>query len=456
MKPTNPNRIRAIAFILLLASILVVKVNVRAQSESVTRSRYAYISDLSGDSFTLHFVDPRSLEIVESQTIIKPKSTASVAAFLSPNGQQIAFIPTGLFPVSEEFILYDVLTNNVQYVEAHIASSLLYASIGYLGSLHVFAWSPDSTYVAYQHNRDSLQGVEIYNVDTEMALDLFSDDKRYANLDWSADGTKLGFVSSQCRDDCLTYFHQYSFPSIGGKDIYEYLVGPHYFPLESLICNVNLSPNGAYISYTRMCDPLLFDTQKEVFIMDTSIGQIAQATDLTESAFPMTDPPNPELVGRLASYTTFWHDTDSLIIGAIYAQDRPNNLLAETFQYDVLTQSLTSISEFQVTEYVPNRTLNSIAISTTNGNAERIDIRIIPFSNILSFQNQTSYPAGCNLSWNTDNSLLAYIKQSNNAEECGQSAESIYFLDPAQNQLTEFSISIDNNDFVPVGWINVR
>ncbi|QPC82054.1 hypothetical protein G4Y79_20570 [Phototrophicus methaneseepsis] len=428
-------------------SLLILIVSGRDTFANAPKSSYIYlyVSDTTGETFTLNFLDTVSLTLDHQIQLAKPISFG-ITAFLSPDGKWVAFLPATPSETIENIILYDILNNETRSVPAHISANFLFDSAARVwGPSPSILWSPDSMKLAFigQINGDFTLGV--YEINTDETLYLPNTGSKYANLAWNSTSDELAVTAHTCDPICQPSIEIYNIPG-------QYLVsstnvlGPHGVFYPEYMCNLQWSPDSMHISLVSFCGFDSFEDLKEVYILDRQTSTLINATHLTDHALPMTDPPNPELVGRFAAYDTLWISDDTIIIGATYSETISSNRIAKTFLYNLNTQTLTSIGDVRGDEFALSA--SQIAISTSNSDETLQDVRIVSLSDIASLQTQNSHLPGCQLDWHPIDNVLAYTNHGDAGSYCRDPIQSLVFID--DDGMREYPIS----DIVPIGWVS--
>ncbi|QPC82052.1 hypothetical protein G4Y79_20560 [Phototrophicus methaneseepsis] len=130
--------------IVLSLLILIVSGRDTFANDPRTSYIYLYVSDTTGETFTLNFLDTVSLTLEHQIQLAKPISFG-ITAFLSPDGKWVAFLPATPSETIENIILYDILNNETRSVPAHISANFLFDSATRVwGPSPTVLWSPDS------------------------------------------------------------------------------------------------------------------------------------------------------------------------------------------------------------------------------------------------------------------------------------------------------------------------
>ncbi len=121
-----------------------------------------------------------------SQTNLTANASSDTAPHWSPNGQKIAFLSTRGAPA--QYNIWSMDANGANQTNLTNDATIERA---------VFAWSPDSTRIAYQVAGGSDDDISIMNANGTGKASVVDDDAQDQLLGWSPDGTRLYFVSER-------------------------------------------------------------------------------------------------------------------------------------------------------------------------------------------------------------------------------------------------------------------
>ncbi|MCA9895148.1 MAG: hypothetical protein KC615_19315 [Anaerolineae bacterium] len=438
-------------FVCLLLMLLLCVASISAQDDEPLQEYYAYISDSTSDGFVLSYMDMPSLTVARQvETDFWRPMYGYAVSFVSPDGKWVALVPARHSPDLVAIGLFNVATSQLQIVEAGVSEDFYGDYVSYIrGPSPIVAWSPDSAYLAFIGRLDSEYRVGIYDVQNEQIHWMESTGKQFASLAWNTTSTRLAVVAGHCEGICQSFIEVYDVASEALVASRKVLFGYGGFGIAEYICNLQWSPDGQQLSFVSLCGASsFFESPKEVYILDLPTGIVTNATHLTDVALPMTDPPNPDLVGRFAHYNSYWLDANRLLIGAVYSVNVPQNQVASTFVYDVDAQTLTHIGDGRAYEFAVDTVHGQLAITSLDNSEMLQDMRIVPLSAIETFPNVPTFPPGCNLSWNHDGSLLMYQIRMNDTIYCRGNTKSSAYVDAETGILTEFPLGGG-----PVGWV---
>ncbi|MBC7871383.1 MAG: hypothetical protein H7Y09_11145 [Chitinophagaceae bacterium] len=332
-------------------------------------------------------------------------------------------------------------------------------------ALKKFTWSPDSRFLAFSQGYASGNDIFLYSLESETTLNLMNDGRNRHYLAWSPDSQKIATISQQCitSEDCSLNLDVINVAQSVRESSVNLVVT---LPEIGFGYDPKWSPDGRYVSFVKKA-PLLDSSivPAEVLIWDTQNRVLTQATHFTSAAFED---------GRYgladASYTTFWHDRDTLLIGASYWTDATGTRFG-TYVYEVGEDLLTPLFDTFLTNGAQNPTNNQIAgrfttIDPANSPESRrpdAENRVTLFTldaaeatNIISQIDVMDITTiACFFSWSPDGSVFVYHIPVNFCFDL--TSEDLVIVDAATGTYQEFSLplpeGVETLAVIPLGWV---
>jgi hypothetical protein len=422
-----------------------------------SQERYAYIVADTNGNYIIRIVDPQN-PMQATQWLTLPISSGEriQEAFPSPNNEWLLVFLSSDNNASNLY-LFNFYTGNMLPVATGI--SLLDRPDYLYAPVQNFSWSPNSRYFAINYaDSNGLASIFLYDVVQNEATHLNGLNTYYYRIAWSVNSANLATVKSVCdTSNCtktvveimdveskvVTQSIDYT-TSPAGNQIFEF-------------CQLHWI-NNLYLSFVNTCDVTGISIPKGAMILDV----------VNQTTMQITAPPPSNIAPDNLVHTAYFDNAviynNLLLIGSeISSGDSSirlgNSVETQTFVYSTASSILQQIS---------NRRLGGWAITQSNligyvafGYPESRPFGTFPQSigvEIGQFFGQTispivSGPGGCNLSWNTAETILAYVETDiSTLYLCSEHDTTIYFLNANDGSLKSHTPGIP---ILTIGWVNL-
>jgi hypothetical protein len=431
---------------LMLVSVSSVQPTVNAQT--ITVSRYSYLTQLAAGQLQLNQINPLNLNESFPPIPIATGSQSNVfMANSSPDGMWItiwSYSPSNLI-----LQLYNVntaiVTTVIQVNKYEIADDRNIIPI----------WSPSSQYFAFNVYNASLPITYLFSTSNLTLTTIATGTSlnslpsfRPTSLAWSSDNTRLAVVEVECYNYlCTNNIKAFAMPGLSQLAIIKIDA--------SAICRLEWSPNNTKISFLEDCDYATAEYLADIFIWEVGQSQISRLTTLT----------NPVIDGTLwtQTYSTMldaiWYDTDKLLIGAasLTRLSSPISYFAETALYSATTGRVLQLSGEVAYDWVRNPisgeyAYRSVSVASVDEIAfyfSQGTVRIGTFNGTnlsvsVESPNQPSWGQG--LSWSPDGRFVEYSRIE---------PQGYMFLDKVTGIAAQYTLPVINDGTITVGWIVV-
>jgi hypothetical protein len=401
---------------LLWAALMCLGLTTVTTKAQDTTQQYAYLTYNADGSVTLNLVDPTSLQTTVLSSITVGVGENVGQAFLSPAGEWLAFTVTSADYRALRLFNLDIgqvipVIDNFAFPRRPETSSI---------DFEVFAWAPDGSAFAFHfQSGEEAQSTYLYNLDTHMLFDLSRADTNQYQLSWSADSSRFALFSMSCEvEGCpraaIDIFDGATGLLSSSIDIGAF-AGNNGFERTNF-CQLHWSPNSAYITFFSFCDDSAIGAAREIQIADVNTGSITSATQLTPTDIA------PAVSAFRASVDVIWANNDTLLFGLdeiegkLFAPSAVHSF--QTLAYSIESQSTRSISQNRFGRWAPanDQLFGYIAYEYTDDPVRGMwvtdaNVQIGLFDG-QSLTTQSGGPSGCNLAWNNQDTVLAYVEMN--------------------------------------------
>lgn len=450
-----------ITIVFILATfILLPSQRVQSQPQDVL---YAYL-ELSGDgSGIVRAVDPANPGTATDILTISGSAENTVAnAYLSPTGEWLLVRFDGT--AGSSLRLYNLQTSEAVDVVTEFAPAQRPLTLSPANSPQHVAWSPDGNYVAVSYRAGAEgQGIYLYDVSLHSLSDLKPANINQYQLAWDSTSSHLATFGltcdvNSCSRASLDVFDASSVTVFDSYDLGSLATGAA--GQSTVFCELAWSPDGQWFSFVRQCDGSALGSPREVYAVNSATGAPIQLTTLTPTDVP---PANSLFV---ASINTVWLDADTVLV-SFDSQDSQlqtdangniTEVLPGTFRTSTLSISIGTAQSHVVTDKrlddltATSRDLLGYVFYTYNNETMVVTDAAVE---IARYQGQSRNtiargPAGCNLQWNQDATILAFAAQDAGSRHLCERTNTVYFLSESGGLQSH---AIDSGVGIALGWL---